>query len=249
MRLQDQVAIVTGAAAGIGRGIALAMAKEGAKLVVADWSEEGGRETVALVNNSGGKALFVKTDVSNPADINQMAQACLDEYGRIDILVNNAGIVRFAPFHETTEADWDAVININLKGVFLACKRVIPEMLKQGRGKIINMSSIAGQVGFENTGPYCASKGGVIAMTRALALEYAPHRINCNCIAPGIIKTAMTHDMLADPAQKQFLASATPYPREGEPDDIAQATVYLASAESDFVNGHVLAVDGGWLAK
>ena len=249
MRLQNKIAIITGAGSGIGRGIALAFIKEGAKVTVADWSEEGGKETVEQIKKEGGEAVFVKTDVSKAEDIDKMAQTCLDKFGRIDILVNNAGIVKSNSLHETPEKDWDAVLNVNLKSVFLSSKRVIPEMLKQGKGKIINIASIAGLVGFDKIGPYCASKGGIIALTREMALEYAPKKINVNCIAPGVIKTAMTKDMLTDPATKQFLESSTLYPRLGEPEDIAMAAVYLASDESDFVNGEVLVVDGGWIAK
>jgi NAD(P)-dependent dehydrogenase (short-subunit alcohol dehydrogenase family) len=249
MRLQNKIAIITGAGSGIGRSIALSFIKEGAKVVVADWSEKGGKETVEQIHKMKGEAVFIKTDVSNAADIDKMAKTCLDEFGRIDTLVNNAGIVKFNPLHETPEEDWDSVLNVNLKSVFLGCKRAIPEMLKQGQGKIISIASIAGLVGFENIGSYCASKGGIIALTREMALEYAKHKINVNCIAPGIIKTVMTKNMLNDPAQKQFLESSTLYPRVGEPEDIAQAAVYLASNESDFVNGHVLVVDGGWIAK
>jgi len=249
MRLQNKIAIITGAGSGIGRGTALAFTKEGAKIVVVDWSEEGGKETVEQIHKMNGEAIFVKTDVSKTTDVEQMTKICLDKFGRVDILVNNAGIVKFGSLHETLEEDWDAVLNINLKGVFLTSKKTIPEMLKQDKGKIINIASIAGLVGFDKVGPYCASKGGIIALTREMALEYASQKINVNCIAPGIIKTAMTKEMLADPAQKQFFANSTPYPRLGEPEDIAMAAVYLASDESDFVSGNVLVVDGGWTIK
>ena len=249
MRLQNKIAIITGAGSGIGRGIALAFVKEGAKVVVADWSEEGGKEAVEQVRKINGEAVFVKTDVSKTVDIDKMVKTCLDKFGRVDILVNNAGIYRTYNLHEMSEEDWDKTINVNLKSVFLGSKRVIPEMLKQGQGKIINTASIAGLVGFAQSGAYCASKGGIIALTKEMALDYAPKKINVNCICPGIIKTAMTKDMITDPATKQFLESSTPYPRLGEPADIAMAAVYLASNESDFVNGHVLVVDGGWIAK
>ena len=249
MRLQNKIAIITGAGSGIGRGIALAFVKEGAKVVVADWSEEGGKEAVEQVRKINGEAVFVKTDVSKTVDIDKMVKTCLDKFGRVDILVNNAGIYRVYNLHEMSEEDWDKTINVNLKSVFLGSKRVIPEMLKQGQGKIINTASIAGLVGFAQSGAYCASKGGIIALTKEMALDYAPKKINVNCICPGVIKTAMTKDMITDPATKQFFESSTPYPRLGEPADIAMAAVYLASNESDFVNGHVLVVDGGWIAK
>lgn len=249
MRLKNKVAIITGAGSGIGQATALAFTREGAKVVVADWSETGGEETVKLIKKQKGQAFFVKTDVSKAADAENMVRQCLDQYGRVDILFNNAGIVKMGALHETTEADWDQVIDVNLKGVFLCSKAVLPQMLKQGKGKIVNTASIAGLVGFDQIGPYCASKGGMIALTREMAIEYGSKKVNVNCIAPGVIKTAMTKDMLNDPATAQGFSASTPYPRLGEGEDIALAAIYLASDEADFVTGEVLVVDGGWTAK
>lgn len=249
MRLQNKIAIITGAGSGIGRAIALAFVKEGARVVVADYSEQGGKETIEQIEKENKEAIFVKTDVSRAIDVEQMVKTCMAKFGRVDILVNNAGIYKTYNLHEMPEEEWDKIINVNLKSVFLCSKAVIPEMLKQGKGKIISTASIAGLVGFAQSGAYCASKGGIIALTREMALEYAPKKINVNCIAPGVIKTAMTKDMITDPATKQSLESSTPYPRLGEPEDIAMAAVYLASDESDFVNGEVLVIDGGWIVK
>ncbi|HRT39771.1 MAG TPA: SDR family oxidoreductase [Candidatus Woesebacteria bacterium] len=249
MRLENKIAIVTGAGSGIGREIALAFAREGAKLIIADLSVEGGQATEAQIKQAGGEALFVKTDVSQATEIEQMVKTCLDQFSRVDILVNNAGIYRTFNLHEMTEAEWDQTINVNLKSVFLGSRAVLPQMLKQGQGKIINTASIAGLVGFAQSGAYCATKGGIIALTREMALDYAPQKINVNCICPGVIKTAMTKEMTTDPNSKQFVESSTPYPRLGEPADIAAAAVYLASDKADFVNGAVLVVDGGWTSR
>lgn len=247
MRLEGKTAVVTGGASGIGEEIAKFFADEGAKVVVSDIADEKDQKTVDAIKEKGGEAVYFKADVSKADQVDAMISKCVDEYGRIDILVNNAGIVRQGKLEEFSEEDWNAIIDVNLKGVFLGIKRVVPEMLKEGKGKIINITSIAGLVGFDQTGAYCASKGGVIALTREAAVEYAPKKINVNCIAPGIIKTSMTDDMLEDPETRKNLEQTTLYPRFGKPADIASAAVYLASDESDFVNGETLVVDGGWV--
>ncbi|MGB9883208.1 MAG: SDR family NAD(P)-dependent oxidoreductase [Microgenomates group bacterium] len=249
MKLQNKVAIVTGAGSGIGQATAVLFAKEGAKVVVANRRVEKGEATVAQIKNQGGEAIFIQTDVSRWEDVDNMVKKTVETYGKVDVLVNNAGIVRFGPLHQTSDQDWDDILNINLKGVFYGMKRVIPEMLKNGKGKIINIASIAGLVGFDQIGPYCASKGGVIALTREAALEYAKNKINVNCIAPGVIRTEMTAGMLEDEMTKKGFENQTPYPRLGEPEDIANAALYLASDESDFVTGEVLVVDGGWTVR
>lgn len=249
MRLENKVAIVTGAGSGIGKASAKLFTKEGAKVVVADWVEEGGNQTVAEIKAAGGEAVFVKTDVSKAEDIDVMVSTCVSTFGKLDILFNNAGVVSMGKIEATSEEDWQKVIDVDLKGVFLGCKRAIPEMEKTGKGKIISTASIAGLVGFDGVVAYCAAKGGVVNMMRELALECAPKKINVNAIAPGVIETAMTKDILADPKQKAGMQAMTPYPRLGVPDDIAYAALYLASDESDFVTGHTLVVDGGWTAK
>jgi len=249
MKLQNKVAIITGAGSGIGKAIAILFAKEGAKVVVANRRVDKGEATVLEIKNLGGEAIFVQTDVSKWEDVDRMVSKAVATYGKVDILVNNAGIVRFGPLHQTDEVIWNEIININLKGVFYCMKRVITEMLKIGKGKIVNIASIAGLVGFDQIGPYCASKGGIIALTREAALEYAKNKINVNVIAPGVIKTEMTEGMLADEEVKKGFESQTPYPRLGEPEDIAYAALYLASDEADFVTGEVLVVDGGWTVK
>jgi len=249
MRLKDKVAIVTGAGSGIGKGIAIRFAEEGADVVIADVNLEGAQATAKEVEALGRRSLAIKTDVSSSASVEQTIKATVDKFGKVNILVNNAGIFIQKPLQETTEGDWDRTINVNLKGVFLCTKAVVPHLLKQGKGKVINIASIAGEVGYLNSSAYCASKGGVITLTKELALELAPKKINVNAIGPGAVETAMTRDMLANPDVKEALLRATPYGRVGQPEDIANAALYLASDESDYVNGITLFVDGGWLTQ
>lgn len=248
-RLKDKVAIVTGAGSGIGRSIAQIFAKEGAKIVVADYNEETARETVGMITQAGGQAVASKTDVSQEVEVQAMVKLAVDTYGGLDILVNNAGVALMADLASTTDEIWQKTIDVDLKGVFLGVRAAVPEMEKRGKGKIINTASIAGLVGFQGITAYCAAKGGVVNMTKELALDLAQKKININAIAPGVIKTNMTTDILKDPKMAEGMLAQTPIGRLGEPEDIAWAAVYLASNESDFVTGHILVVDGGWIAK
>lgn len=249
MRLKDKVAIVTGAGSGIGKAIAEMYAKEGAKVGVVGHHIESCQAAAAAITDAGGAAVAIKADISKAADTEQMVSATVAKYGRVDILVNNAGVVLQSPLEEMTEAQWDQVIDVDLKGTFLGLKYAIPEMEKVGRGKVINITSIAGITGFPPIAAYCAAKGGVVTLTKEAALEYAPKRINVNAIAPGVIKTKMTDPFLKDQKLAEQFKAMIPYPRFGEPDDIAYLATYLASGESDFVNGETIVIDGGQIAQ
>lgn len=245
MRLQDKVALVTGAGSGIGRGIAEAFVREGARVAIADWSEPGVNETMQHIAATHGEAVLVVGDVSHASDAARMVEACVSRFGRIDILVNNAGILRYGAVHETDEATWDSVIDVNLKSVYLLSRAALPQMLAQGSGRILNIASIAGLVGFEQLAAYCASKGGIVELTRSMAVDYGPKGITVNCIAPGAIETAMTRSIVDDPQQKAAFEGQTPTRSIGVPEDIAAAAIYLCSDESRFVTGETLVVDGG----
>jgi 3-oxoacyl-[acyl-carrier protein] reductase len=247
MKLKDKVAIITGAGQGIGKEIALAFAKEGAKVVVTDITGKE-KEVAKEIKKMGREAIEVKVDVSKMEDAKRMAEEALKAFGRIDILVNNAGIYPFKPFVEMTESDWDKVINVNLKGAFNCTKAVVETMIKQKYGKIINITSIAGTVvGFPQLTHYCASKAGITGFTRALALELAPYGINVNAIAPGPIETPGTQT-LGKEAYENF-KKAIPIGRWGKPEDIASLAVFLASDESSNITGQVIVSDGGYTVQ
>jgi len=249
MRLKGKVAVVTGSRRGIGRGIAIALAREGCKIVVSDHVEDtDGKKTTEDIRKISD-AVFVKADVSKEKDVKSLVEAAVKRFGKLDIMVNNAGIVSFGTADSLSEKDWDKVINVNLKGVFFGTKYAAKQMLKGGKGRIINISSIAGLVGFPGISAYCASKGGVTEFTREAALDYASKGITVNAINPGIIQTEMTKGMLEDEATKKNFLENTPVGRVGTPEDIGNAAVFLALDESSFITGHNLVVDGGWTAR
>ena len=251
MQLKDKIAIVTGARRGMGRTHVLALAKEGAKVVVSDISLEGCEKVVDEVKNLGGQAIAVKCDVTKKQEIEKMVKETLDKFGKIDILVNNAGIAEFKAFLEMTEEEWDKTLDINLKGYFLCAQACVKEMVKQKSGVIVNIASVAmGQVGigFPNIAHYCASKGGIVGMTEALAVELAPYNIRVNAIAPGMIETPMIDSIKQDPKGMEAMLARVPMHRVGKPEEVSELVLFLASDKSSYMTGSVVVIDGGWLA-
>jgi len=253
MKLKNKVALITGAGSGIGRATAILFAKEGAKVVVADIAKEAAEETVKLIKEAGGDAIFALADVTKASDVQKMIETAVNHYGRIDILFNNAGVNIMAPISETSEELWDKIISINLKGVFLGCKYAAPVMIKQGGGVIINTASTFAFVGALNFSAYCASKGGVAAFTRALALELAPYKIRVNCICPGTIETPLVRQIWEKSGKPEEMRESRlklhPIGRLGKPEDVANAALFLASDDSSFITGTALFVDGGYTAQ
>jgi len=248
MRLDDKVALITGASSGIGRESALLFAKEGALIVVADLNEEAGEETVARITKNGGGASFVKVDVSKAPDIENMVAHAEKTYGRLDVLFNNAGIFpdEDGSVLETDETVWDFVMNVNLKGVFLGCKYGIPALLRAGGGSVINTASFVALMGAATSQiAYTASKGGVLAMTREIAVEFANKNIRANALCPGPVETPLLAELLADPTRRQRRLVHIPTGRFAQTIDVAQAALYLASDESSYINGTAFTVDGG----
>ncbi len=242
MKLENKVTIITGAGSGIGRETAILFAKEGAKVVVADINEMGSEETVAEIKKIG-EGFFVKLDVSNRVQSKQMVQDTMERYGRIDVLINNAGIVQDALVTKMTEEQWDRVIDVNLKGAFNCIQAVVDVMINQGSGVIINASSVVGLYGNVGQTNYSAAKSGLIGMTKTLAKELGKKGIRVNAVAPGFIVTPMTSAVTEKILE--IMKEKTPLRRLGEPRDVANAYLYLASDDAKFVNGAVLSVDGG----
>ncbi|HIN05027.1 MAG TPA: glucose 1-dehydrogenase [Dehalococcoidia bacterium] len=249
MRLEGKVALISGGARGMGATEAKMFAREGAMVVIGDVLEEEGRQTEAEINETGGECLFVKLDVTSEAEWQMAVATAVARFGKLDILVNNAGIFRGNRVEDTTSEEWDQVMDINAKGVFLGTKHSIPEMRKAGGGSIVNISSVAGLVGNPYSSAYNASKGAVRLLTKSTAIQYAKDGIRANSIHPGVIVTPMTQDVVNDPSFREFRLAANPISRLGQPADIAYGALYLASDESSFVTGSELVIDGGWTAQ
>ena len=249
--LKNKVAVITGAASGIGSATARVFAEEGAAVLVADVQDEAGHSLVDELATSGQCATFVHCDVSSEADVDVMIHLALSHYGRVDVLFNNAGIEGDqAPTADATLENWQRVIDINLKGVFLGLKHGIKAMLQHGGGSIINNASVAGLVGFPNIPAYCAAKGGVVQLTRTAAIEYATQGIRVNCLCPGVIDTPMVERFTHGSAEAEAGMSALePVARMGQPREVAELALFLASDRSSFVTGAVIPVDGGFVAR
>ncbi|MGP8068663.1 MAG: SDR family oxidoreductase [Candidatus Bathyarchaeia archaeon] len=251
MKLQGKVAVITGGTDGIGKAIAVTFAKEGAKIMIVGRDEKKGQNALEEVRRFG-EATYFKGDVSDSPQVRKLVEDTIQRYGRIDVLINDAAVCPPGNVVTTSEETWDQVIDVNLKGVFLCCKYMIPHMQKTGGGAIVNIGSINSLMAMENEAAYDASKGGVLMLTRAMALDFAKARIRVNCICPGAIETPMLKaslDTSPDPkAARQSLTAKHPLRRTGTPDEVAQAALFLATDASSFVTGAVIPVDGGILA-
>lgn len=246
MRLEGKTAIVTGSGSGIGRAVAQAFAREGARVCVADINLEGARETVDLVSDSGGEAQALQVDVTREDQVEAMISRTVELFGRLDIMVNNAGIDNPGSLASASLEQWDQIINVNLKGVFLGIQKAVPAMKKARKGKIINTASMAAFVSLPFLGLYSITKAGVVALTRSAALELAAKNITVNCVCPGWVDTPLTHDFLEFPAMRKMILERTPLKSFARPEQIAPAYVFLASDESDFMTGQALILDGGY---
>lgn len=250
-QLAGKVALVTGGGSGIGQATALMFAREGAKVVVADTNSEGGQETVDKIKKAGGESMFVRTDVSKAADTEIMVNKTIEAYGQLNCAFNNAGIEGGeGSIVEYSEDVWDRVFDINLKGVWLCMKYEIPEMLKQGRGAIVNTASIMGLIGGAGNPAYVASKHGVVGLTKVGALRYAKEGIRVNAVCPGVISTPMVERVFArNPGAEAWFLEREPMGRFGAPEEIAETVIWLCSEAASFITGHTMTVDGGYVAQ
>lgn len=251
-RLAARTAIVTGGASGIGEATSLLLAREGARVTVADVNRTRGEAVVRRIEQDGGHALFAACDVSNSAQVREMIDRTAQTFGSPDILVNNAANVNFEDYGSVTQATeekWDLVVDVTLKGAYLCAKYTVPHMIAAGGGAIVNVSSVGGVVGFGGAAAYCSAKGGVIQLARELAIDYANQNIRANAVVPGLIDTPQVQRNLADPEALNRSLSVPIFKRMGRPEEVAHAILFLVSDEASFITGTTLAVDGGWLAR
>jgi NAD(P)-dependent dehydrogenase (short-subunit alcohol dehydrogenase family) len=250
VRLQDKITLITGSGSGIGRSSALLFASEGATVIVNDLVEDKGRETVEEIHQAGGKALFIQADTTDPEAVKAMVEQAIEAYGRIDVLFNNAGVSGVGAIHEVDPDDWDRVIKINIRGVFLPSKYVLPHMMERREGSIINMSSCIAEIGLARRASYSATKGAVLALTKSMQVDYAPYQIRVNALLPGTILTPFVENYLRTSYDDPEEAIESLKKRQlsgdlGRPEDVAKAALFLASDESKFMMGSPLYIDGG----
>ena len=248
-RLKEKVAFITGGGMGMGRSEAILFAQEGASVIVSDVNEQAGKDTVKKIQDSGGKALFVRMDVSQEKDWIRGIQEGMAAFGKIDILVNNAGILLFKSLEETTVDEWDGMFAVNARGVFLGCKHIVPAMQKAGGGSIINISSIYGLIGAPSAAAYEATKGAVRLLTKAAASDLAKYNIRVNSVHPGLIDTPMTADIIKDPEAVKQVLGTTIMERPADPMEVARPVLMLASDDSSYMTGSELVIDGGYTAR
>ncbi|HTY55013.1 MAG TPA: SDR family NAD(P)-dependent oxidoreductase [Candidatus Binataceae bacterium] len=253
MKLANKIALITGAGSGLGRAAARLFASEGAAIAAADIDLDAANQTAAEINAAGGKAIALRVDVSNEAEVRQMVNATLERLGVPDVLYNNAGTIGRSDFLANMEAEmFDRVIAVNLRGVFLGLKHTLPHMARRGSGSVINQASAAGLVGIRGSAAYCASKAGVIALTKVAALEYARYKIRVNCICPGLIDTPMAQELRTgelDPNSADTMRRISPFGRMGTPEEISRTALFLASDDSTYATGATFVIDGGWTAS
>ncbi len=251
MRLENKVAIITGGGSGIGETAARLFSKEGAAVMLADINLQAARDVASSINAEGGRAAAIETDVTTGASAEQMVRATLENFGRVDILFNNAGNEAFGTVIDTDEATWDKIFAVHVRGAFLCSKHAVPAMIEGKRGgAVINVSSVAGLIGLMKMSAYCAAKGAIIALTRQMAVDFAPHGIRVNCIAPGTTMTPLGKRLIQNDTPEMLERRLSRYPmhRFGEPEEIARAVLFLASDDSSYATGMCLTVDGGLTA-
>ena len=247
MSLKNKVAIITGAARGIGKATALELARKKSRIVLIDIDLKILKEVSEQVKHKGAEVITIKGDVTKERDVKKIIKKTKKEFGKVDVLVNNAGSLLQKPIEEITEKEWDKVIETKLKGIYNFVKNVAEDMKKEKQGKIVNIASIAGIIGLKNSSAHAAVNGGIINLTRQLATELSPHKINVNTVSPGVIATSMTEEMLSEKETKEELLTNIPLNRIGTPEEVADAVIFLITKDSDFITGHNLVVDGGWL--